>query len=97
MVSLVKKMFFFVFVNIFILRPLHSLRVIFLLSSVLPRAEKAPKDFLKYLNEESYKIKTNRLSDILETIAKYDYRLIIGANSEIQLSALLAELGKIGK
>ena len=54
-------------------------------------------DFLKYLNEESYKIKTNRLSDILETIAKYDYRLIIGANSEIQLSALLAELGKIGK
>ena len=54
-------------------------------------------DFLKYLNEESYKIKTNRLSDILETIAKYDYRLIIGANPEIQLSALLAELGKIGK
>ena len=54
-------------------------------------------DFLKYLNKESYKIKTNRLSDILETIAKYDYRLIIGANSEIQLSALLAELGKIGK
>jgi len=54
-------------------------------------------DFLKYLNEESYKIKTNRLSDILETIAKYDYRLIIGANPEIQLSALLAELGNIGK
>ena len=54
-------------------------------------------DFLKYLNEESYKIKTSRLSEILETIAKYDYRLIIGASPEIQLSALLAELGKIGK
>lgn len=54
-------------------------------------------DFLKYLNEESYKIKTNHLSEILESIAKYDYRLIIGANPEIQLSALLAELGKIGK
>jgi len=54
-------------------------------------------DFLKYLNEESYKIKTNKLSDILETIAKYDYRLIVGSNPEIQLSALLAELGKIGK
>ncbi|MGI0010565.1 MAG: replication factor C small subunit [Nitrosopumilaceae archaeon] len=54
-------------------------------------------DFLKYLNEESYKIKTAKLDEILETIAKYDYRLIIGANPEIQLSALLAELGRIGK
>lgn len=54
-------------------------------------------DFLKYLNEECYKLKTENLSEILESIAKYDYRLIIGANPEIQLSALLAELGKIGK
>ncbi len=54
-------------------------------------------DFLKYLNEECYKIKTAHLSQILETIAKYDYRLIVGANPEIQLSALLAELGNIGK
>lgn len=54
-------------------------------------------DFLKYLNEECYKIKTTKLDKILETIAKYDYRLIIGANPEIQLSALLAELGGIGK
>ncbi len=54
-------------------------------------------DFLKYLNEECYKIKTGNLSEILESIAKYDYRLVIGSNPEIQLSALLAELGKIGK
>ena len=54
-------------------------------------------DFLKYLTEESYKIKAGKLDEILETIAKYDYRLIIGANPEIQLSALLAELGRIGK
>jgi replication factor C small subunit len=54
-------------------------------------------DFLKYLNEESYKIKTGKLDEVLEAIAKYDYRLIIGANPEIQLSALLAELGRIGK
>ena len=54
-------------------------------------------DFLKYLNEECYKLKTAHLSEILESIAKYDYRLIIGANPEIQLSALLAELGHIGK
>src|SRR5437879_811323 len=54
-------------------------------------------DFLKYLNEECYKLKTTHLSEILESVAKYDYRLIIGANPEIQLSALLAELGNIGK
>jgi len=54
-------------------------------------------DFLKYLNEECYKLKTSHLSEILGSVAKYDYRLIIGANPEIQLSALLAELGKIGK
>ena len=54
-------------------------------------------DFLKYLNEECYRLKTTHLSEILESVAKYDYRLIIGANPEIQLSALLAELGHIGK
>lgn len=54
-------------------------------------------DFLKYLNEECYRIKTTHLSEMLEIIAKYDYRLIIGANPEIQLSALLAELGNIEK
>jgi replication factor C small subunit len=54
-------------------------------------------DFLKYLNEECYRIKTVHLSKMLEAIAKYDYRLIIGANPEIQLSALLAELGNIEK
>jgi replication factor C small subunit len=54
-------------------------------------------DFLKYINEECYRIKTDHLSEMVETIAKYDYRLIIGANPEIQLSALLAELGNIEK
>ncbi len=54
-------------------------------------------DFLKYLNEECYRIKTVHLSEMLEAIAKYDYRLIVGANPEIQLSALLAELGNIEK
>ncbi|MEM3064099.1 MAG: replication factor C small subunit [Candidatus Nitrosotenuis sp.] len=54
-------------------------------------------DFLKYLNESIYKIKTANLVDISETIAKYDYRILSGANPEIQLSALLAELSKFGK
>jgi replication factor C small subunit len=54
-------------------------------------------DFLKYLNSAVFKTKHEKLSDILEVIAKYDYRILVGANPEIQLSALLAELGKIEK
>ncbi|MEW6042964.1 MAG: replication factor C small subunit [Thermoproteota archaeon] len=54
-------------------------------------------DFLKYLNESIYKTKTANLIEISETIAKYDYRILSGANPEIQLSALLAELSKFGK
>lgn len=52
-------------------------------------------DFLKYLNSAVFKSKHEKLSDILKVIAKYDYRILVGANPEIQLSALLAELGKI--
>lgn len=54
-------------------------------------------DFLKYLNSAVFKSKHEKLSDILEVIAKYDYRILVGANPEIQLSALLAELGNIEK
>jgi len=54
-------------------------------------------DFLKYINSAVFKTKTERLSEILEIIAKYDYRILVGANPEIQLSAMLAELGKFGK
>ncbi len=52
-------------------------------------------DFLKYLNSAVFKSKHDKLSDILQVIAKYDYRILVGANSEIQLSAMLAELGKL--
>ena len=54
-------------------------------------------DFLKYLNESIYKTKMSNLIEISQVIAKYDYRILYGANPEIQLSALLAELGKLGK
>jgi replication factor C small subunit len=54
-------------------------------------------DFLKYLNEAIYKSKVTNLVEISEAIAKYDYRILSGANPEIQLSALLAELSKFGK
>jgi replication factor C small subunit len=54
-------------------------------------------DFLKYLNSAVFKSKHKKLSDILQVIAKYDYRILVGANSEIQLSAMLAELAKLEK
>jgi replication factor C small subunit len=36
-------------------------------------------------------------ADLSNTIGEYDYRLTQGANSDIQLSALLAQFGKFGK
>jgi replication factor C small subunit len=54
-------------------------------------------DFLKYINSAVYKTKNKNLSNIVQTIAKYDFRILSGANPEIQLSALLAELTKFGK
>ncbi len=53
-------------------------------------------DFFKYLNAAVFKSRHDRLPDILKVIAKYDYRVLVGANSEIQLSAMLAELGTMG-
>ena len=54
-------------------------------------------DFLKYINQSMFKQKNDHLEEILQVIAKYDYRILSGANPEIQLTALLAELGKFGK
>ena len=54
-------------------------------------------DFLKYLNAAAFKIKLNDLGEALKLIAKYDYRILVGSNPEIQLSALLAELGNLQK
>ncbi len=54
-------------------------------------------DFLKYLNSAVFKINHEKISSILQVIAKYDYRILVGANPEIQISSLLAELGKLEK
>ena len=54
-------------------------------------------DFLKYLNQSVFNLKIKNLEDVLEIIAKYDYRILVGSNPEIQLSALLAEISKFGK
>ena len=37
------------------------------------------------------------MAEMSEITAKYDYRILAGANPEIQLSALLAELTKFSK
>ena len=53
------------------------------------------KDFLKFANEEIMKNKNENMEEIIKILAKYDYRIIQGANPEIQLSALLAEIASI--
>jgi len=52
-------------------------------------------DFLKYANEEIYKLDLKDPYEISSIIAEYDYRLANGAHPEIQLAAFLAQLGKI--
>ena len=52
-------------------------------------------DFLKYINQAANKMELENLSKVIQIIAKYDYRILVGANAEIQLSALLAELSNI--
>ena len=54
-------------------------------------------DFLKYINSAVFKSKTKNLGDISQIIAKYDFRILSGANPEIQLSAMLAELASLEK
>jgi replication factor C small subunit len=54
------------------------------------------RDFLKYANQELYEMKIDHLDELAALMAEYDYRLAVGAHPEIQLSALLAQLGKLG-
>jgi replication factor C small subunit len=42
-------------------------------------------------------MKTPHLEDASQIIAKYDFRILSGANYEIQLTAMLAELSKFSK
>jgi replication factor C small subunit len=53
-------------------------------------------DFLKFANQEAYDMKLERPDEFAALMAEYDYRLVSGAHPEIQLSALLAQLGKLG-
>ena len=54
-------------------------------------------DFMKYANQEAYEMKIERPDEFAAIMAEYDYRLAVGAHPEIQLSALIAQLGKLSK
>jgi replication factor C small subunit len=54
-------------------------------------------DFMKYANEEAYEMRIEKPEELAAIMAEYDYRLTAGAHPEIQLSALLAQLGKLAK
>jgi replication factor C small subunit len=54
-------------------------------------------DFMKYANQEAYEMKLDKPDEFAAIMAEYDYRLTVGAHPEIQLSALLAQLGKLAR
>jgi replication factor C small subunit len=54
-------------------------------------------DFMKYANQEGYEMEIEKPEEFAAIMAEYDYRLTAGAHPEIQLSALLAQLGRLAK
>ena len=53
------------------------------------------RDFLKFANEELTNQKGDGLGDAIKILAEYDYRLVMGAQPELQLTAMLAELSAL--
>ena len=53
-------------------------------------------DFLKYAYEAAYSLKLAHPEDFASLIAEYDYRLTHGSHPDIQLTAFLAQLSRIG-
>jgi replication factor C small subunit len=57
-------------------------------------------DIIKQIHRELYKIpnlSTTEKADLVRIVGEYDFRISEGANVDIQLSALLAQLVKFGK
>ncbi len=52
-------------------------------------------DFLRFANEEVNGMNFDRSGEAMKIIADYDYRLVQGANPDIQLTAMLAELASL--
>ena len=53
-------------------------------------------DLIKYMFEDTNKLRGVDLSEVARIFAEYDYRLLQGAHPEIQLTALLAEIAGLG-
>jgi len=53
------------------------------------------RDFLKFANSNISNMEIKEIERVIKILAKYDYRLIMGANPIIQLNALLSELALI--
>src|SRR5574339_563592 len=53
-------------------------------------------DFFKYSYQEIKDMKLENIEEIMSIMAEYDYRLSVGAHSEIQLTSFLAQLARIG-
>jgi replication factor C small subunit len=57
-------------------------------------------EIVRQIQREIFKISDltpEQKADLSNIIGEYDYRLTQGANSDIQLSALLAQFAKFGK
>jgi len=52
-------------------------------------------DFLKFANEAVIAGAGDRVAAAIKIVAEYDYRLLLGASPEIQLTAMLAELAAL--
>jgi replication factor C small subunit len=53
-------------------------------------------DFFKYTYQEIKDMDIKNIDEIMSIMAEYDYRVSVGAHSEIQLTAFLAQLCNIG-
>jgi replication factor C small subunit len=57
-------------------------------------------EIIRQIQREIFKMSdltAEQKADLSSIIGEYDFRLTEGANSDIQLSALLAQFGKFGK
>jgi replication factor C small subunit len=52
-------------------------------------------DFLRFANEEIAKGDDEKTASAIKILAEYDYRLAMGANPEVQITALLSELAAL--
>jgi len=53
------------------------------------------RDFLKFANEAVNSLELPDIASVIRILAEYDYRLVEGAQPELQLTAMLAELSAL--